>query len=327
MLGQNRTKYCTLIILAIALFTYTHICDAQNPKQIVIFANTNLVFHRDLITGMQKQLQSIGDRTSDPVIIHTHSAKEYIAKHADSTKLVVTIGTEATSTLLALKKTFPIYSVAVPRITYDELLQRYSNRIINNNNRNFSAIYLDQPYSRRFTLIQQLIPHAKNIAVILGPSSEKYLPEIEKSAKRHGFQLISAVVTHESQIISSLDRILERSHVMLGIVDPLVFNRISARNILLTAYRWRVPLIGISPAYVRAGALASVYTTPEQIGRQLAESLKQYVQGNKNILPAPSYPKYFDVAVNYQVAEFLGIHAKSEETLKQELSRKWSSEQ
>jgi ABC-type uncharacterized transport system substrate-binding protein len=116
--------------------------------------------------------------------------------------------------------------------------------------------------------------------------------------------------------------VLAQSDVMLGVVDPLVFSRTSAQSVLLTAYRRRVPLIGISSAYVDAGALAAVYSTPAQIGRQLAELIEQFSQNPTAKLPPPQYPKYFSVAVNYQAAEVLGLDIDDEENLERRLSNR-----
>ena len=97
------------------------------------------------------------------------------------------------------------------------------------------------------------------------------------------------------------------------------FNRASARNVLLSVHRWRVPLFGISAAYVRAGALAAVYSTPRQIGRQLAEALAAIAPDGPIELPAPRYPKYFELGVNYRVAEALGLAVADEAALQRAL--------
>ena len=43
------------------------------------------------------------------------------------------------------------------------------------------------------------------------------------------------------------------------------------RNILLTSYRRGVPLVGLSQAYVNAGALAAIFSTTEQLAEQTRE--------------------------------------------------------
>jgi ABC-type uncharacterized transport system substrate-binding protein len=91
------------------------------------------------------------------------------------------------------------------------------------------------------------------------------------------------------------------------VVDPLVFNRRNAQSVLLTAYRYRVPLIGVSPAYVRAGAVAAVHTSAAQIGQQLGETIATLANGALRALPPPQYPKYVSVTVNEQVARSLQV--------------------
>ena len=63
--------------------------------------------------------------------------------------------------------------------------------------------------------------------------------------------------------------------------------------------------MAFSPAYVRAGALLSLYTTPSQIGVQAAAMAKTVVQGAP--LPAPQYPLEYEVGVNEYVARSLGL--------------------
>ena len=119
-----------------------------------------------------------------------------------------------------------------------------------------------------------------------------------------------------------MDRVLDKTDVMLGLVDPIVFNRTSARNVLLTAYRWKVPLVGISPAYVRSGAIAAVYSTPAQLGAQVSEIIRDTIHENGQAIPTIQYPKYFRVAVNYQVAESMGLYIASEDELQEILSHR-----
>jgi ABC-type uncharacterized transport system substrate-binding protein len=77
------------------------------------------------------------------------------------------------------------------------------------------------------------------------------------------------------------------------------------QNILRTAFLSNVPLFAFSPAYVRAGALAAVYTTPNQVGRQAAEWLVRYLDGRT--LPAIQSPREFEISVNRRVARALGL--------------------
>lgn len=66
-----------------------------------------------------------------------------------------------------------------------------------------------------------------------------------------------------------------------------------------------VPLVGFSPAYVKAGALLALYSTPAQVGARGGEVLRQALAGK--VLPSPQWPREFVVAVNQDVARSLGF--------------------
>jgi ABC-type uncharacterized transport system substrate-binding protein len=118
----------------------------------------------------------------------------------------------------------------------------------------------------------------------------------------------------ESQISASdtlhrqLNALLEESDVLLTIPDVQIYNPSTMRNILLDAYQKNIPLIGISPSYVRAGALCAVYTTPEQFAVQAVAITQKFLADRE--LASAQYPLNFDVQLNQQVARSLNIFLK-----------------
>lgn len=286
---------------------------------IVVVARKGQQAHRELIRSLLSSL-SPGD-VEHISVVHSKEFTHTVLSNGWKRQydLVIAVGTDVTLEIVALKLDTPVYSVAIPKISFDELYRRRTEVISNRQENDLSAIYLDQPLTRRFDLIKLLLPDTKKVGVVLGPGTLSFEDDIESEAKRHKLKLQIGKVTDEKYLVDTLDSVLINSDVMLGLVDPLVFSRASARNILLTTYRWRVPLIGISPAYVRSGALASVHSTPDQIGKQLAEVVEEFVSNSRKKLPDPQYPKYFSVSVNYQVAESMGLHIADEDILQKVL--------
>jgi putative tryptophan/tyrosine transport system substrate-binding protein len=101
--------------------------------------------------------------------------------------------------------------------------------------------------------------------------------------------------------------------------DAAIYNRNNIANILLTSYRAQVPLFGFSPSYVKAGALAAVYSQPAQIAQQVAEIIQNLPANGP--LPAPQSPRYFSVSVNSQVKLSLELTMDSEAQLLQKLKQ------
>lgn len=215
------------------------------------------------------------------------------------TDLVIAVGIK--SALIASKSHFPVLCVLVSKAGFQKILgetpsQREKNKL--------SAIYLDQPVNRQVAMVIAAMPQAENIGLLLSsnsPDVSSLRKEItDKKLRFHAQQLESI-----STLYRDLESVLKESDVLLAIPDAEVYNSLTMRNILLVTYRNRVPVMGFSPAYVKAGALCAVFTTPSQIAIQAAFMAKQFIESD--MLPVPQYPTDFDVLVNQQVARSLGI--------------------
>lgn len=212
--------------------------------------------------------------------------------------LLVTVGTHATETALRSNTRASILSVMVPRLAAEQLTRLSGSPL-----HEISTIYLDQPMSRYFALIRLVLPHADRVGMVLGPVTATETSQLTAEARRsHFVPLFSIVPAADDNPLPSLERLLNDSQVILALPDPLVYNRYTLPPLLLTTFRYRVPMIGFSPALVTAGAVAGVYSTPEQIGQQAAEMILN------NELPVHGqYPRYFEVSFNQEVARALDI--------------------
>jgi ABC-type uncharacterized transport system substrate-binding protein len=74
----------------------------------------------------------------------------------------------------------------------------------------------------------------------------------------------------------------------------------------MTTIRAQVPLVAFSPAYVRAGALLAVYSTPPQVGDQAAQWVLNGL-ANRTLPEQALEPLDFEISVNEQVARVLGL--------------------
>ncbi|MCX7897827.1 MAG: hypothetical protein N2441_08140, partial [Rhodocyclaceae bacterium] len=172
--------------------------------------------------------------------------------------------------------------------------------------RPLSAVWLDQPWSRQFAILRRLLPERTRVGILPGPETRAVLPQIEAEARAAGLRLVvgPAIDTPE-QIYHSLREVLVDADVLLAVPDALVYNAATLRNILLTSYRARVPMAAFSAAYVKAGALYAVHSTPAQIARQSAQIMRAYLAGHP--LPPPQAPREFTLVANARVAASLGI--------------------
>lgn len=167
-----------------------------------------------------------------------------------------------------------------------------------------SAVFLDQPPARQIDLVRLAIPSLHHLGILLGAESKIHAAALEKAARERGIHLV-ARQTAADKLFFALQELLPEVDALLALPDPAVFNGQTAANILAASYRRRVPLIGFSPAYARAGALVSLYSTPAQVGTRAGELLRQAFPAR--ILPPPQWPRDFVVTVNPDVARSLGL--------------------
>ena len=222
--------------------------------------------------------------------------------------LLVTVGVKAAEAVAASTVSVPTFNLLIPRQSFESLPRGAGKNWV-------SALYLDQPMVRQLQLIKATLPACDNVGILLGPTSQDRLRELQTSARQSHMKLKIELVNSEEQLLPALKKVLMDSDVLLAVPDPLVFNRDTAQNVLLTSYRAKAPLFAFSKSYVTAGALAAVYSTPAQIGQQAGEIIQRYLQAGGGALPPPQYPEYFSVSVNYQVARSLGLVLDDEATL------------
>ena len=228
---------------------------------------------------------------------------------AENSELVIALGAKALEAASMLKHTTSVLSVYTPLLIFNQILANSKRELSN-----FSTIVLDQPYWRQLALIKTVLPETKKVGVLLGPASSQYLDVLKDEADQLGLTLMDENVSNDADLIPKLKKLLDSSEAMLAIPDRSIYNRETAESILLTSYRHQKPMFGYSQSYVKAGALASVYSSTKQIARQAVEiAIKS--QPASNQLPSPQIPKYFSVAINQQVAHSLNIAIADEDAI------------
>ena len=225
--------------------------------------------------------------------------------------LYIAVGMKAATQLAA--KDIPTLNVFVPKTGYERLQRESASRSAPR-----SAIYLDQPLERQVALLSAALPRARHVGVLYTKVPAE-LQSLRQLLGDRNMRLHERGVDQSHPINDALEEVLNESEVLFVLPDSDIYNASTIRNILLSAYRKQIPLVGISQAYVKAGALCAVYTTPEQVAIQTHAMIERFAGSGK--LPTAQYPGEFEVSVNIQVARSLDLRIKDAEKLRDELGR------
>lgn len=235
--------------------------------------------------------------------------REFAAAPEPPPRLIVAIGVGALRGLADRGVKGPLLATLVPRAVYARFVAEAGSGL-----RPHSAVWLDQPLARQLDLVQLALPARRRIGVLLGPESRPLEAELASAMAERNLEAFVTRLDSAAELPAALQKTLDNADVLLALPDPQIYNGITIQNILTSTYRRRIPLAGFSPAYVKAGALLAVYSTPAQIGMQVGGIVAAVLAGRP--LPPPRGPREFSIGVNAEVARSLGLAIEADAATK-----------
>ncbi|MET0051640.1 MAG: ABC transporter substrate binding protein [Candidatus Thiodiazotropha sp.] len=223
-------------------------------------------------------------------------------------QLIITLGIQAALFTQKHYAETPTISALVPKNS-----KAIENSSYNNPQQYY--LYLDHPIERSLLLIKALSERFKNIGVLVAEQDQLEKSRLKDLAKFLDLNLHMGEVASTESIGTALSRILDDIDIFLALPDSNIHNKTTVSYILLSTYRKRIPLIGFSSAYVKAGALAAVYSSPQDIADQVRDNVVDYFK-DKRLPKFQQMDAYFSVLFNTDVARSLGFPIKSETRLK-----------
>lgn len=229
-------------------------------------------------------------------------------------KVIVTLGAVALRTALAMDVRVPVVAALIPRTAFEKVLREPGRK----STAPVYGIFLDQPFGRQLDLLRLVHPDARRVGVLWGPESVLQRHLLQAALAARGWSESAGVVGSNVTLGEATQRALDDADALLAVADPAVYNSTTVSNVLMASYRAKLGVFAFSPAYVKAGAIAALYSTPAQIGAQAAETVRVLVRGGP--VPPMQYPSDFSVSVNEHVARSLGVSV-DEATLLERLKR------
>lgn len=298
-------RYLSILLLFAAMVSPANMARAETFHVILALSDSSVPYQQFSAAFNQ----ALAASKIDVTVVKSPIDKKIRAD------LIVAVGMKATESAMAHPDA-PLLGVMIPKMGYELLIARYPEK---NKPGSISAIYLDQPWERQLDFIRAALPGREKIGLLHSPDTHMDFAALRRNVSERNLSLSARPVRSAEKLFPDLDEILGDIDVLLAIPDSTIYNSNNVRNILLTSYRHKVPLIGISQAYVNAGAICAIFSTPEQLAGQAAEMAVLFAR-NKNF-PPPQYPMQFDIALNQQVARSLGIALDTAETIRERMSK------
>lgn len=224
--------------------------------------------------------------------------------------LLVAAGSRAAEAVVEKGHTAPILLSMIPRALYDRLKPQHAR---------MGGVFIDQPSSRYAGLVKTALPDHDMIGLLSGRDSKESVARLLGAARDLRLRARSENVTDEAEIFPAMQKLFADGGVLLATPDTSVFNARTLPSILLSAFHRKVPVVGFSPAYVSAGAVLALYSSPEQLAQQTADIARAVLSGAG--MPAAQYPRNFTVSINERVARSMGLTLDNATSIRERLER------
>ena len=179
-----------------------------------------------------------------------------------------------------------------------------------------SALYWAPSLTDQLRLAQVIMPGLRRVGLLVAPADVARAHALRSAAAGRRIEVL--VREAEPALLArQVGEVAPTADLLLAPVDSLLFSRDNLKPVLLAAYRQNRVFIGPTPAWVRAGSLASLYATPETLAADVAEAVRAWQQNGR--WPAPAPVSRFDVITNPQVARSMGLRLPDADSLTRSL--------
>lgn len=180
-------------------------------------------------------------------------------------------------------------------------------------NANATGVVLEYKVETQLLWIKRILPNSRTIGVLYNPAeSGQRVEAAKKAAARLGLNFVAQEVNSPRELPVAMESLFRRVDVLWGITDPVVLSRQTAKAILLTSFRNKVPFIAPSSAWVKAGALYSLEVDYSDMGVQTGEMAHSVLQGKQVSTMPPQEPREVRYSLNLRTAEHMRLELSGE---------------
>jgi len=304
--------FLTLLLFLLVAGASVH---PESIKTVVVVKSRNLVPYNQAVEGLKKtfaardlavQIREV-ELPSEP----TKEEPFLRALEKSGPDLVVTVGTQATLSVVRYIKSAPVVFSLV-------LFSGESESLLQNRPANVTGSAMDIPINLQFQRLQEVIPELKRVGVIFNPQNS--MGEIEgarRAAREIGLTLVEIPVTNESEVLQQVEGLKGKVDVLWSVADSTVFTPRSVDSILLLTLRDGIPFVGLSPSFVKAGALLSFSCDYQDVGSQSAEQALEILAGKSPAEVSVAYPRRISLFLNLNTAR--AIHLEISQKLQSQV--------
>ena len=295
--GALRLMRGAAAALAVLLASFA---PAAADGHVAVISSHDAGPHREIEEAFRRRLASeAGGISVETRILSDQgtSAGELVRQcRRENPRVIFTIGSLATRSTLHEVRDTPIVSSLT---LMGDKLARASNA---------TGVVLDFSEETELGWIRKILPAAGSVGVLYSPRENTAKVErAQEAAVALDLRIVPFEVSSPRDIPLALKNMSREVDVLWGISDRVLMAPGTARQIMLVTFRGRIPFVGLSPTWVKAGALYSLDRDYADIGAQSADLTARILDGTDLSELPPEPPRRIRYSLNRKTAEHLRI--------------------
>lgn len=268
--------------------------NARATARIVVLQPAANAASTELLAGFRKRLAELGRRADISVEYEADAPRAGGARSGASPDLVLALGTRATTRATTEFRSVPTIAALLAR---ESALPEASAA---------AAVVLAFPVDVELEWIQRILPKVRRVGVLFSTDDNaKLVEQARESAKKRGLVIVARRVTNPSELPAALSALAASADAIWGIPDELVLTPETAKAVLLASLRSRVPFVGLSAQWVRAGAVYSLDRDYTDLGVQTADAAVRMLDGASGRSVGIVAPRTVRLSLNTRVADMM----------------------
>ena len=300
--SRRRVSVTTLFaaVLCILLMPSTIRAQAdrgRTPLRMVVLQGSATAASNELLTGLRQRFKDLGVR-AELVVMETETpGVSTAAERAKSSAvdLVLALGVRAAAIAATEFPAVPTIRALVSR----ESVLPAGRSVVN--------IELEFALEHELEWLHRILPKARRVGVLYSTDDNaKAVVRAREIANSLGLEIVARRIANPSEIPAALSALSGSVDVLWGISDELVLIPETARAVLVASLRNRVPFVGLSSSWVRAGAIYALDRDYADMGAQTADLSLKLIDGSARGSTVVR-PRKILYSLNARSATLLGV--------------------
>jgi len=208
---------------------------------------------------------------------------------------IVAVGSEAVRAVLARES--PVKTFSTMTLESDGDARSQPARVI-------AAVYLDIPIRIQIAELHRLFPEKTRVGIIRNPGRGDRWASL-RSELPEPVSLQVAECATADELLPVFLAFRKKVDFVICLPDGSLYNNATARPLILASLEHRLPIVGFSPAFLRAGAAIAIYPDYRGVGEQTGDLVRRCLDPGD--CTGSETPRKVDVAVNAKVLRMLGM--------------------